>query len=226
MVDLENLLNKALEKISAATDAFQVEDIRIAYLGRKGEITLAFKELLDLETEEKKVKGQELNTIKNIIEASLEEKTKELLEKERSDLETREWIDVTSPGAKHLTGHSHLVTKTIREMIDIFSRLGFEAVDGPEIETDWYNFEALNMPKGHPVRDTQATFFVDENLVLTGLFFLVFLIAIFMILPVSMFVWERIYWLYFFQFSWRFLILFPAEYARETVVGLASIPVG
>ncbi|PIP30556.1 phenylalanine--tRNA ligase subunit alpha [bacterium (Candidatus Howlettbacteria) CG_4_9_14_3_um_filter_37_10] len=166
MVDLEKLLNKALEKISAATDVTQVEDIRIAYLGRKGSVTLAFKDLLILEAEEKKAKGQELNEVKKKIEASLETKTRQLLEKERSDLETREWIDVTSPGAKHLSGHAHLVTKTTREMIDIFSRLGFEVVDGPEIETDWYNFEALNMPKGHPVRDTQATFFVDENLVL------------------------------------------------------------
>ena len=140
----------------------ELEKIKIKYLGRKGEITGLTKSLADLSLEEKKKSGQKINALKKEIEKTIAARSKELAGVARKE----EKIDITSPGSYFPEGHLHPVTLVYRELFDIFKGLGFSIADGPEVETDWYNFEALNIPKDHPSRDTQDSFYFDENTVL------------------------------------------------------------
>ncbi|HBG81952.1 TPA: phenylalanine--tRNA ligase subunit alpha [candidate division CPR2 bacterium] len=166
MNNLNDILKEATEGIKKASLSSEVENFRVRYLGRKGRITLAMSSLATLPIDQRKEAGKELNKIKQEVESMIEKRLSEITSLKRENLADGEWIDVTAPGIKHTVGHQHLVTQTIKDMVEIFSKLGFSVAEGPEIETDWYNFEAVNMPKDHPVRDTQDTFFINENLVL------------------------------------------------------------
>lgn len=163
---LEALQVEALEKVEAATDAKELQDVRVAYLGKKGPITEVLRGMGKLSKEERPVIGELANKVREKIAQAIEEK-KEVFE--RQAIEKRlaeETIDVTLPGRPAPSGGPHLLTSIVEEIEDIFIGMGFEVREGPEVETDYYNFEALNLPKGHPARDMQDSFYITEDLLL------------------------------------------------------------
>jgi phenylalanyl-tRNA synthetase alpha chain len=163
---LEKLKNEVFIAISHASTEKEISDIRVRYLGRKGSITQLLKGLGTLSESERREVGREANQLKESTETSIEEALSRIRERERKEALEKEKIDVTLPGRRIPLGKKHPITQTLDEMIDIFSRLGFEVVEGPEVELDYYNFEALNIPKGHPAREMQATFFISDEVVL------------------------------------------------------------
>lgn len=163
---LEALQVEALEKVKAATDAKELQDVRVAYLGKKGPITEVLRGMGKLSKEERPIIGELANKVREKIAQAIEEK-KEVFE--RQAIEKRlaeETIDVTLPGRPAPSGGPHLLTSIVEEIEDIFIGMGFEVREGPEVETDYYNFEALNLPKGHPARDMQDSFYITEDLLL------------------------------------------------------------
>ena len=144
----------------------QVENARIKYLGKKGELTAILKQMGKLSAEERPVIGQLANEIRAELDKKITDKTKELKEAALNEKLKNEAIDVTMPGESVELGHIHPLTAVLNELKDIFIGMGFNIAEGPEVEKDYYNFEALNIPKDHPARDTQDTFYIDENIVL------------------------------------------------------------
>lgn len=167
---LVNLQKKAENEIASASSSQALDALRVSILGKKGEINKLMKVLKDLEPEEKKEFGQALNSTKSEIEHLLENKKSELTKSEQLAKLEKEWIDVTLPvDAKLHTpafGSLHPLTKVQRELEQIFRGLGFQVVDGPELEKEYYNFDALNIPKDHPARDMQDTFWTKAGDVL------------------------------------------------------------
>jgi phenylalanyl-tRNA synthetase alpha chain len=163
---LEQMREGALSCIAQASGETALQDIRVRFLGRKGELTGLMKGLGALSAEERPVVGQLVNTIKDEIESRLESALTAAREQQINQRLQSERIDVTLPGRRLSCGTKHPVTLVIEEVCDIFAGLGFSVAEGPEIEHDWYNFEALNFPPEHPARDMQDTFFVDNNLLL------------------------------------------------------------
>ena len=159
---IEKIKKEALEEIAAAISIEVATELRIKYLGRKSEFTEILKGLKDLSAEEKKTIGQLANDVKAELEEVFAAKEKEL--KENSFDFAAEKIDVTMPAKKLKAGHLHPLTKIQNELEDIFSSMGFEIADGPEIETEWYNFDALNIPKDHPARDKWDTFWLKSEI--------------------------------------------------------------
>lgn len=151
-------------EIKTASNTERLERVRIAYLGRKGALTLILRNLKDLPEEERRRIGEEANRLRREIEERLAEKRAELEKTVQESVLKREWLDVTRPGIKSVRGHLHPVTRVLREIEEIFHSMGFATADGPEVETDFYNFEALNMPPGHPARDMWDTFWLKKNL--------------------------------------------------------------
>jgi phenylalanyl-tRNA synthetase alpha chain len=161
---LRTLLNKALKEIDASVaDLKALDQIRIRYMGRKGELTQFSKGMGKLSPEERPKMGKLLNEVKERLEAKLFQASEEA---KRGSQERRKRFDVTVPGRPPLHGRLHPITQISLEISRIFSRLGFEIVEGPEVELDYYNFEALNIPKDHPARDMQDTFYISEDVVL------------------------------------------------------------
>ena len=158
---IEEIKRLALEEVSAAQALEGVEDLRIKFLGRKSEFTEILKGLKDLPAEEKKTIGQLANEVKLELETVFAKKEKEL--KEKSFDFAAEKIDVTIPATKLKRGHLHPLTKIQNEIEDIFTSLGFEIADGPEVEDEFHNFDALNMPSDHPARDMQDTFWLRQK---------------------------------------------------------------
>jgi len=156
--EIINTKNEAIAQITETKDVRELESLRISYLGRNGKITKLIKKIKDLNPDEKRGVGNLLNDAKRIVQDELGRKRRELAE---SSATKKEWFDLTIPGKKPEVGTLHALTKTLTEIIDIFTYLGYQVTDGPEIETDYYNFEALNIPKDHPARDTQQTFYID-----------------------------------------------------------------
>lgn len=154
---------EALENTHAAAD---IEQLRIKYLGKKGELTSILKQMGKLSPEERPVIGQLANDVRSYIENAIESKVQELNEKKQFEQLKAEKLDVTLPGKRPVLGAKHPLSIVLDEIKEIFVGMGFEIVEGPEVETDYYNFEALNMPKNHPARDTQDTFYINENIVL------------------------------------------------------------
>jgi phenylalanyl-tRNA synthetase alpha chain len=163
---LEKMKDVALGCIAQASGETALQDIRVRFLGRKGELTGLMKGLGALSQEERPVVGQLVNTIKDEIESRLESALASAREQEIQQRLQSEHIDVTLPGRRASSGTKHPITLVIEEVCDIFAGLGFSVAEGPEIEHDWYNFEALNFPPEHPARDMQDTFFVENNLLL------------------------------------------------------------
>jgi phenylalanyl-tRNA synthetase alpha chain len=164
--ELETLLKETVASLSQALTEKDVSEIRVKVLGRKGSLTQLLKRLGTIPDEVRKEIGRIANQVKADLEAKIEEALVRLQEKEREAALERERVDVTLPGRRIPMGKKHPITQILEQVIDIFSRLGFEAVEGPEVELDYYNFEALNIPKGHPAREMQATFFISEDVVL------------------------------------------------------------
>jgi len=163
---LEQLKNEALQYIENTSDEQGLQDIRVRFLGRKGELTALMKGVGALSPEERPLVGQVVNSVKDQLEAALEKALALASERQIASRLQSERIDVTLPGRRSLLGSSHPITQVIEEVSDIFAGLGFSVAEGPEIEHDWYNFEALNFPPEHPARDMQDTFFTDNNLLL------------------------------------------------------------
>jgi phenylalanyl-tRNA synthetase alpha chain len=163
---LEKMKDEALGCIAQASGETALQDIRVRFLGRKGELTGLMKGLGALSQEERPVVGQLVNMIKDEIESRLESGLSQAREQEIQQRLQSERIDVTLPGRRASSGTKHPITLVIEEVCDIFAGLGFSVAEGPEIEHDWYNFEALNFPPEHPARDMQDTFFVENNLLL------------------------------------------------------------
>ena len=150
-----------LEKADA-----DLEGIRVRFLGKKGELTAVLRGMGSLSPEERPVIGQLANEVRAAIEAAIADKTAELKER-MLDLKLRhEKLDVTVPGKAARMGHQHPLSRVQREMEDIFIGMGFQIAEGPEVEYDYYNFQALNIPENHPARDTQDTFYITDNILL------------------------------------------------------------
>jgi phenylalanyl-tRNA synthetase alpha chain len=164
--ELEALQKETLTFLSQASTEKEVSEIRVRVLGRKGSLTQLLKGLGALPEADRREVGRCANQIKEGLESRIEETLLRIQEQERKKALEKEKIDVTLPGRRIPFGKKHPITRTLDEIIDIFSRLGFEVVEGPEVELDYYNFEALNIPKGHPAREMQATFFISEEVVL------------------------------------------------------------
>ena len=153
--EIINLKNQAIAQISDAKSIEEIEQIRIDLIGRNGKLTKLIQEIRKLEGDERKEVGFIINETKNTIE--------EFLGTQRSKIKNlkKDWFDETLPGEKPVQGHIHLVTKGINEISEVFEKIGFQRMRYPEIEWDWYAFEALNFPENHPARDDWETFFVD-----------------------------------------------------------------
>ncbi len=163
---LEALQAEALAALAEANSQQALNEIRVKYMGKKGALTEVLRGMGALSPEERPVIGQLANEVRGAIEQVLEEKAAEL---ERQETERRlaaEKIDVTLPGRKPAQGAVHPLNKVIREIEDIFLGMGYAIAEGPEVEQDYYNFEALNMPKDHPARDMQDSFYITEDLLM------------------------------------------------------------
>lgn len=163
---LEAIRQKALNELENAASIQDIEAVRIKFLGKKGELTGILKQMGKLSAEERPVVGQLANVIRSEIEAKIEEDSKAIAQKLQAEKLKAEKIDVTLPGNAKVLGSRHPLTVVLDDIKDIFIGMGFDIVDGPEVEKDYYNFEALNIPKDHPARDTQDTFYINENIVL------------------------------------------------------------
>ena len=163
---LEQIKNQAIEELKSAADLKAVDDVRVKYLGKKGELTAILKQMGGLSPEERPIVGQLANKIRAEIEETLSETLAILKDKETEQRLAEETLDITMPGKKTAKGGLHPLSIVLDDMIDIFRSMGFDIVDGPEVETDYYNFEALNVPADHPARDMQDTFYLAEGLLL------------------------------------------------------------
>ncbi len=163
---LEKIRNAAKEALDSFETKEQIEEARIKYLGKKGELTAILKQMGKLSAEERPVIGQLANEIRADIEEKIATKSEELKKKELDRKLKEETIDVTMPGKEASIGHKHPLSIVLDEIKEIFMGMGFDVAEGPEVEYDYYNFEALNIPKDHPARDTQDTFYIDDNIVL------------------------------------------------------------
>ncbi len=163
---LRALEAEALERIRSAPDRATLEALRVRYLGRKGEITACLRGMGSLPAEERPRVGQAANRVKAAIEACLAERLEALKARELEERLASERVDVTLPGRRPHRGGLHPLTRVIRELLDLFGRMGFAVAEGPEVELEYYNFEALNIPPEHPARDMQDTFFVAPGVVL------------------------------------------------------------
>ncbi len=163
---LEALKEQALSAINVAEDSAVLEEIRIKYLGKKGELTAILKMMGSLSADERPVIGQIANEVRGAIDSALTEKST-VLEKAAQDKKLiDEAVDVTMPSKKAKIGALHPLNKVLDDMLDIFQSMGFDVVDGPEVETDHYCFEQLNVPADHPARDMQDTFYLTDSLLL------------------------------------------------------------
>lgn len=163
---LEALRAAALKEISSAVDLSALEATRVKFLGKKGEITSILKQMGKLSPEERPVMGQLANKVRSAVEEEIEAETDILKNKMKFMRLSAETVDVTMPGIKTEIGHRHPLNIVLDEVKDIFIGMGFSIATGPEIEWDYYNFEALNIPEGHPARDTQDTFYITEKMLL------------------------------------------------------------
>jgi len=164
--EIEAIRAEALEAVRQAEDPQSLESVRVEYLGKKGRLTRLLRGMGELRDDERPIVGKKVNLLRDELLAAYEERKAALADAELEKRLMAEAIDVTIPGKRRKFGRLHPITQVTREIQDIFVGMGFEVVQGPEIETDYYNFEALNIPKHHPARDTQDTFYFSEDLLL------------------------------------------------------------
>lgn len=163
---LESLKQEAVEQLGQVLDAAHLNDLRVKYLGKKGALTEILRGMGALSAEERPVIGQVANEVRGVIEALVEEKQAEFDRKETEGRLAAEKVDVTLPGRPMKQGAVHPLNQVIQEIEDIFIGMGYRIAEGPEVETDYYNFEALNLPKNHPARDMQDSFYLTEELLM------------------------------------------------------------
>lgn len=163
---LNQIKELALVEIKEAKDSTTIDTIRVKYLGKKGELTTILRGMGSLSKEERPIVGKLANEVREVLEAELEAVTKSVKEAEKQEKLKNEVIDISMPGKKQTIGKKHPLEQTLDEMKKIFVSMGFAIEDGPEVEKDYYNFEALNIPKNHPARSEQDTFYINDNVVL------------------------------------------------------------
>lgn len=163
---LENIENVAMTEASSSDSIKALDELRIKYLGKKGELTAILKQMGKLSAEERPVIGQLANKVRQDIEEAITSKMSALKAKEKERKMVAESIDITLPGKQQSIGKLHPLKIVENEIKEIFLGMGFSVADGPEVEYDYYNFEALNLPPDHPARDTQDTFYITDNILL------------------------------------------------------------
>jgi len=161
--NLDQIHLDGLKEIEAAENSIDIQDLAVRYLGRKGILTQFLRNISKLPADQRPAAGKKANEIKNILDKAFKQATEKF---ESAGKAKEEGIDVSLPGRAVPSGYLHPITQVNNRMCDIFSSLGFDIAEGPEVESDYYNFEALNFPKDHPARDMQDTFFVSEDVVL------------------------------------------------------------
>lgn len=158
---LEEIRAQALAAVECAKSLERLEELRVKYLGRKGELSLLLRSIKDLPAEQRPSAGEMGNRIRQQLEESMGKRLASLRAMEEGPR-----LDVSLPGRPFLRGRKHLITQTLEEILSIFVSMGYSVVTGPEVELDYYNFEALNIPKDHPARDMQDTFYISEQVLL------------------------------------------------------------
>ncbi len=161
--ELLELKTRVLKKLESVAERSDLEKLRQSYLGRKGFLTLLLKRLEELPKEQRPAIGRLANQVKEELTEEFQSVSDSLTRKDAKEVSA---LDITLPGRRTPTGHLHPITQITEEICTIFVKLGFQVVQGPEVELDYYNFEALNMPKDHPARDMQDTFYISDNVVL------------------------------------------------------------
>lgn len=163
---IAELQTAALEAILTAADLKELDAVRVKFLGKKGELTALLRSMNQLSADDRPRIGKIVNDARAQIEASIADKNSQLKAKALEDKLAAEKIDVTLPGRKIHTGHLHPLTLTLNRIKEIFIRMGYSVEEGPEVETDYFNFEALNLPKDHPARDMQDSFYITDEILL------------------------------------------------------------
>ncbi|MBR0153529.1 MAG: phenylalanine--tRNA ligase subunit alpha [Lachnospiraceae bacterium] len=164
--NLEKIQSEALAQIGASEHVESLNDVRVSFLGKKGALTAVLKGMKDVAPEDRPKVGQMVNDARAAIEKAMEEKRQAFLSALKAEKIKNETIDVTLPAKKPAQGHRHPNTIALEEVERIFIGMGYEVVEGPEVEYDLYNFEKLNIPEGHPAKDEQDTFYINKNIVL------------------------------------------------------------
>lgn len=163
---LNLIMEAALNDLKSSFNSSEIENIRVKYLGKKGELTTILRGMGALSSEERPIVGKIANEVRSSIENALDAITKEIKNKEKNEKLNSEIIDISMPGKKNVVGKRHPLDLTLESMKEIFISMGFTIEEGPEVELDHYNFEALNIPKDHPARSEQDTFYINDNIVL------------------------------------------------------------
>ena len=163
---LMSIKENAFNELTNVNTSLELEEIRVKYLGKKGELTTILRGMGSLSQEERPIVGKLVNVVKKEVEDKIEEISRGIKEKEKNAKLASEVIDISLPGNKSLIGKRHPLDLTLESMKNIFISMGFTVEEGPEVELDHYNFEALNIPKDHPARSEQDTFYINDNLVL------------------------------------------------------------
>lgn len=163
---LQKIKEEATRQIQASQELSKLNEVRVAFLGKKGELTAVLKSMKDVLPQDRPAVGQLVNETRAAIEEMLEETKKKLEEAELNFRLKQEVIDVTLPAKKNRIGHRHPNTIALEDVERIFVGMGYEVVEGPEVEYDYYNFEALNIPADHPAKDEQDTFYINQNILL------------------------------------------------------------
>ncbi len=163
---IEEIRERARNELKGLEDLKGLREFKARFLGKKGEVTKLLKGLRNAAPEERPVLGRLVNELKGFIEGLIEEKEKEIKELEKKRKFERERVDITLPGRRPVMGVLHPITSVMEEVVEVFRSMGFQVAEGPEVEDDYHNFEALNIPPDHPARDMQDTFYVSESLLL------------------------------------------------------------
>lgn len=163
---LKEMENEAINLLKSAKSLVDIDNIRVKYLGKKGSLTEILKGMKDLSAEEKPIIGQLANKVKDKISSELDTVMEIMKQKEHESKLSAEFIDITLPGRKSLIGKKHPLTQITEEIVDIFKGMGFQVAEGPEVEIDYYNFDALNMPEHHPARDERDSMYITDGMLL------------------------------------------------------------
>lgn len=163
---LAKIMEQAIAQIDDSGELDRLNDIRVAFLGKKGELTSVLKSMKDVAPEDRPKIGQMVNEARSKIEQRLEEKKASFEQRLLEEKLKSETLDVTLPGRRQAGGHRHPNTITLEDVENIFIGMGYQVVEGPEVEYDYYNFEALNIPANHPAKDEQDTFYITKDILL------------------------------------------------------------
>jgi phenylalanyl-tRNA synthetase alpha chain len=163
---LYQLRESTLRVLESLKDQKSLSDLRVGVLGRKGQLTTVLRGLKDLPQDVRGEVGQFANIVKIQLEAEFDKAEAQIREQQEAEALAAEFVDVTLPGRRLILGRSHILNRVTDELIQVFSGIGFQLAEGPEVELDYYNFEALNIPRDHPARDMQDTFYFSDNVVL------------------------------------------------------------